>query len=826
MRSLHLAVFSLALASTAAAQNYTIQTFAGGVLPENMPGISASLGGISGVAVDPAGNVLISLSDYNIVVRLDAATGNLTRVAGNGTKGYAGDNGQAIQAELSGPAGIAMDAAGNIYIADANNARIRMVSNGVITTVAGNGRQGYSGDNGAATSAQLNGPNDVALDKAGNLYIADFYNQAIRMVSGGVITTAAGNGSYGYTGDNGPAVQAQLGGPLAVAVDATGNLYIAEGYNNTVRRVTNGVISTIAGRGVAGYTGDGGPAARAALHLPTGLSVSAAGNLYVADYGNNRIRMISLPGGGITTVAGNGAATCSGDNAAAVRAGLGAPQRVAADASGNIYIVDSGRIRKVSRGLITSMISTIAGGGSVTGENGPALNAQLLSPQGLALDSAGNLFISDLGTGRVLKVAGGSITRVAGTLGQGSVADNIAATKFQLTAPSGLAIDAAGNLYIADTARVRKVSGGTIATVAGGGTAFGDNGPATKALLSNPQGLAVDSSGKLYLADLNRVRAVANGSITTFAGNGGDGYQGDNGPATAAMFSSPNGVAVDVSGNLLIADTVNNRVRMVANGTITTVAGNGANDFTGNNGTATSAAIALPSGVAADTAGNFYITDARRILKVTKGKLTTIGAIAGAQGIAVDADGNVYVADPSSHQVRILSPAGTTCAVTAPAPPVAPAAGGPILVNVKTGPACSWAVETLPAWISVSGDPFGAGPATATLVLPPNSDAPRSATIIIGGTNVTVAQAGNMTIVGQVTMAGAPLPGVNLALSGGKTDTATSDSGGFFSFAALDSTASYTVTPALSGYGFAPASQTFTNATANPTANFAATPQP
>src|SRR5262245_35703128 len=180
MRFLHLPVLGLALAVAAVAQNYTIQTFAGGVLPENMPAASASLGNVSGVALDPAGDVFIALSDYNIVVRMDRNTGILTRVAGNGVKGFGGDNGPATQAELYGPSGIAVDAAGNLYIADFNNSRVRAVSNGVIRTIAGTGVAGYSGDEGPAESAQLNGPNDVAVDKAGNVYVADFYNQAVR----------------------------------------------------------------------------------------------------------------------------------------------------------------------------------------------------------------------------------------------------------------------------------------------------------------------------------------------------------------------------------------------------------------------------------------------------------------------------------------------------------------------------------------------------------------------------------------------------------------------------------------------------------------------
>jgi hypothetical protein len=271
MRLLPLAFAALGLVSSALAQTYTIQTFAGGVLPENIAGVSASLGNVSGIAVDPQGNVLLALSDYNLVLRLDSTSGMLTRVAGNGTRGFGGDGGPATSAELAGPAGITVDSAGNIYITDAGNYRIRMVANGTITTVAGNGTRGYSGDGGPATSAQLDGASDVAVDSSGNLYIADFYNQAVRKVANGTITTAAGNGSFGYGGDGGPATQAQLGGPLGITVDSAGSLYISEAYNQTVRRVANGVITT-----VAGWASQGSPAT--ASRPPVPLCASPSGS--------------------------------------------------------------------------------------------------------------------------------------------------------------------------------------------------------------------------------------------------------------------------------------------------------------------------------------------------------------------------------------------------------------------------------------------------------------------------------------------------------------------------------------------------------------------
>jgi uncharacterized protein (TIGR03437 family) len=346
-------------------------------------------------------------------------------------------------------------------------------------------------------------------------------------------------------------------------------------------------ISTVAGNGSQTYSGDGGPAASAGLYNPSNVALDAAGNLYIADTGDCLIRKVS-PAGIITTVAGvesDGASICgayNGDGGPATNALLNVPQAVAVDASGNLYIADTGndRIREVST---SGIITTIAGGGSALTDGVPAIQAELVGPYDIAIDAAGNLYIADTGTNRIRKVpADGTITTVAGTLTigfePGYSGDGGPATSAELFSPSGVAVDATGNIYIADTDNdaIRKVSTkGTITTVAGkqlfpgigdGGYA-GDGGPATGAELFGPAGVTVDAAGDLFIADTRnqRIREVlASGTITTVAGNGTPNYSGDGGPATDAELYMPNGVTVAASGGVYIADTGNGRVRLLA----------------------------------------------------------------------------------------------------------------------------------------------------------------------------------------------------------------------------------------------------------------------
>jgi uncharacterized protein (TIGR03437 family) len=338
----------------------------------------------------------------------------ITTIAGNGVAGFSGDNVPATTTALSSPRGVAFDAQGNMYIAERFNHRIRRVSaGGIITTAAGTGAAGFSGDGGPAANAQLNQPEDVWVDAGGTLYIADSSNHRIRRVTpSGTISTVAGVGSFGFSGDGGAATGAQLNRPTSLVVDAGGNIFVADSSNHRIRRIAvNGSISTVAGNGVQAYSGEGVEATSASLRFPVGISIDSSGNLYIADAGNHVIRRVT-PAGIINTVAGNGAGagtdtgSFSGDGGAATSAGLNTAEDVAVDSTGSLFIADSAnyRVRKVSGGVIT----TIAGTGfdGFSGDGGAATSATLNFPWSVGLDASGNLAIGDMFNHRIRRISG------------------------------------------------------------------------------------------------------------------------------------------------------------------------------------------------------------------------------------------------------------------------------------------------------------------------------------------------------------------------------------------------------------------------------------
>ena len=561
----------------------TISTIAGtgdrGYGGDGGPATQAQLRYPSGVAVDGVGNLYIAAGRR--VRKVDATTGTISTIAGTGEWGYSGDGGPATQAEFTDPFAVTVDGAGNLYISDLRAHCIRKVdaTTGTISTIAGTGEWGYGGDGGPAIEAQLSEPHGVAVDAVGNVYITSYWNHRVRKVDTvtGAISTIAGTGGWGYRGDGGPATQAEFRYPQGVAVDGAGNLYIADEGNHRVRKIeaVTGTISTIAGTGEWGYSGDGGPAIEAQLRYPSAVTVDGAGSFYIADSGNNRIRKVSAFTGTINTIAGTGEWGYSGEGGPAIEAQLGYPQAVAVDHVGNLYIADfhNNRIRKMD--AATGTISTIAGTGEwgYSGDGGPATQAQLGYPEGVAVDGVGNLYISDSRNNRIRKVSAftGTISTIAGTGEWGYSGDGGPATQAQLGYPEGVAVDGVGNLYIAAGRRVRKVDAttGTISTIAGTGEwgYSGDGGPATQAQLRYPSGLTVDGAGNLYIADGSNYRIrkvdVCTGTINTIAGTGEQGYGGDGGFATAAKLGYATDIAVGSNGNVYIADIENHRVRVL-----------------------------------------------------------------------------------------------------------------------------------------------------------------------------------------------------------------------------------------------------------------------
>jgi len=632
------------------------------------PAADAELKKPRGLYVDTSGNIYIADTDNHCIRKIDVGTEIITTIAGTGgAGGYSGDDGPATDAKLNKPHSVYMDASGNIYITDTDNHRIRKVdSEGIITTIAGTGNDDYSGDNGPATNAELRKPRGLHIDTSGNIYVADTDNHCVRKidVGTGIITSIAGMGeSGGYSGDGDLAINAKLNKPHAVYMDTSENIYIADTDNHRIRKVDveTGIITTIAGTGKDDYSGDGGPATDAELKKPRGLYVDTSGNIYIADTDNQRIRKIDVGTGIIITIAGMGVRGFSGDGLPATDAKLNKPHAVYMDTSGNIYIADTDnhRVRKidVDTEIITTIAGTGTGGYSEDEDGGPATDAKLKNPRGLYVDTSGNIYIADTENKCVRKidVGTGIITTIAGIGGSGGYSgDDGPATDAKLNKPHAVYMDTSGNIYIADTDnhRIRKVDAGTgiITTIAGTGKDdySGDDGPATDAELRKPRGLYIDTSGNIYIADTDNhcVRKIdaETGIITTVAGTGGaGGYSGDGDLAVNAKLNKPHAVYMDASENIYIADTDNHRIRKVDAGTgiITTIAGTGDDSYSGDDGPATDAELRKPRGLYVDTSGNIYIyiadTDNHCVRKIDVGTgIITTRAGTGVGGFSED----------------------------------------------------------------------------------------------------------------------------------------------------------------------------------------------
>lgn len=566
----------------------------------------------------------------------------------------AGDNLPALQALLTQAEGLAFDPEGNLYIADAAEHRVRRLSpTGILTTIAGNGTLGYSGDNGPATDAQLASPYGLALDRSNNLYIADLGNRVIRRVTPqGRITTYAGGGANPATApsEGSPATTIRFTTPRNVAADPDGTLYISDFDAHRIYSVSSdGTFRLHAGTGSPGYGANDITAIRSSLRNPAGLWIDPQGGLLVAEAGAQRIRRIAR--GIISAYA----------PAAAIRVPLFSPTGVAVDTLGNLFIADGRKDAALKRTSQGEVITLTAGGRAVT------------------VDNRGNAFYAN---GSVVHriSSNNQATIIAGAGGNSALTgDNGPADAARLNNPAAVAYDANGNLFLADERnhRIRRISlDGAITTIAGTGVPgfSGDGGPASLARLNGPRGLSFDRFGNLLIADTanHAIRRVAvNGVITTVAGNNFNGFRGDGSPATTAMLDSPSAVLADPTSNeFFIADSKNHRIRRVSmSGIISTYAGTSAGaGFTGDGNVAVFAQLNFPTALALDRTGQLYIADSgnNRIRRVDlTGAITSLadGSLSSPMGVAVATDGAVFIADTANHRIRRLDPSGSAATV-------------------------------------------------------------------------------------------------------------------------------------------------------------------
>jgi len=634
--------------------------------------ISVSFRTPKGITLDALGNMYVADTNNNKIRKI-TSTGVVSTLAGTGLSGSA--DGIGAVASFSNPSAVAVDVAGNVYVADFFNNKIRKItSTGVVSTLAGSITNTSGNTDGTGTAASFKNPSGVAVDASGNVYVADSGNHKIRKITtAGVVSTFAGTGTSGNA--DGIGSIASFSYPTGLAVDVAGNVYVADKWNDEIRKISAaGVVTTLAGSAGNGPfpgSADGiGIAAR--FDNPFGLTVDVSGNVYVADTYNHKIRKITATGV-VSTFAGSGVSSLIIDGTGVI-AKFNNPSGVAVDASGNLYVADSDHnvIRKITT---TGIVSTLAGSGAQGSADGTGL-ISLNAPSGVAIDALGNMFVANTDNYKIRKItSAGVVSSFVGSGAYGS-ADGIGTTA-SFKSPTGIAVDASGNVYIADTYnhKIRKITAaGLVSTLAGSGAQGSDDGASAVASFNTPKSIAVDASGNLYVADSgnHKIRKItAAGVVSTLAGSIINTSGNTDGTGTAASFNSPSGVAIDAIGNIYVTDTNNYKIRKItAAGVVSTLAGSGT---AGNSdGTGTVASFISPYGLTVDISGNIYVTDLgyNLIRKITAAGVVstlagygvgsadgigTAASFSSPKGIAVDASGSLYVADTDNNKIRKIS---------------------------------------------------------------------------------------------------------------------------------------------------------------------------
>jgi sugar lactone lactonase YvrE len=643
--------------------------------------------------VDAGGGAVdAALDGAPVLISLELLAGDI---------GGAGDvDGTGAAAHFYGPQGVAVDAAGNVYVADTTNNTIRKVTpTGVVTTLAGT-PDDFGLADGTGAAALFNTPTGVAVDSAGNVYVTDSGSAIRKVTPAGVVTTLAGSRMSGST--DGTGADARFNVPRGVAVDGDGNVYVADFFNETLRKVTPaGVVTTLAGSPGQSGSADG-TGADARFDGPAGVAVGGDGNVYVAESVNATLRKVT-PAGVVTTVPGSAGHFRN-------------PFGVAVDSTGNIYVADT---FNHSLGRITpaGVVTTLAGIPGMAGtEDGTGADARFNLPFNLAIDGAGMLYVADASNTAIRKVTpAGVVTTLAGSPSRFGSADGSGADA-RFERPDGVAADGDGNIYVADSfnATIRKITpAGVVTTLAGTAHRFGSaDGTGADARFGSPFGVAVDGAGNVYVADegndtLRKVTPA--GVVTTLAGTAGMSGSAD-GTGAGARFHGPRSVAVDGAGNVYVADTGNNTIRKItASGVVTTLAGTPGIQGLPVDGTGAAARFNEVLGVAVDGAGNVYVADNTTVRKITPaGVVTTLTDSATrfslATGVALDRAGNVYVADNVDSTIHKVTPTGTTTTI----------AGMPFVSGILLGAAPRFA---FPESLIVVGDSLMISDLNAILVL-------------------------------------------------------------------------------------------------------------